>query len=84
MHHINGKGEDAGVVYSEMQARENTAGDLIALQCVLCVMIVMLQLMFRLQRALYPESSAYRSETGGLMAKLRVLTAQQSTLSSQV
>ena len=62
VHHINGKGEDAGVVYSEMQARENTAGDLIALQ---------------LQRALYPESSAYRSETGGLMAKLRVLTAQQ-------
>jgi Zn-dependent M16 (insulinase) family peptidase len=32
VHHINGKGEDAGVVYSEMQARENTAGDLIALK----------------------------------------------------
>ena len=32
VHHINGKGDDAGVVYSEMQARENQAGDLIALQ----------------------------------------------------
>jgi len=27
---------------------------------------------------LYPPSSAYRSETGGLMSMLRVLTAQQS------
>lgn len=32
VHHINGAGEDAGVVYSEMQARENSAGDLMALQ----------------------------------------------------
>ena len=24
MHHVNGVGEDAGVVYCEMQARENT------------------------------------------------------------
>lgn len=31
VYHINGKGEDAGVVYSEMQARENQAGDLMAL-----------------------------------------------------
>ena len=35
VHHINGAGEDAGVVYSEMQARENSAGDLMALQYVL-------------------------------------------------
>ncbi|ORY30613.1 cytoplasm protein, partial [Naematelia encephala] len=62
VHHINGKGEDAGVVYSEMQARENQSGDLMALE---------------LQRSLYPPSSAYRSETGGLLANLRVLTAQQ-------
>ena len=27
VHHINGEGEDAGVVYCEMQARENTAED---------------------------------------------------------
>jgi Zn-dependent M16 (insulinase) family peptidase len=32
IHHINGAGEDAGVVYSEMQARENQSGDLMALQ----------------------------------------------------
>ncbi|OXG18692.1 cytoplasmic protein [Cryptococcus neoformans Tu401-1] len=62
VYHINGAGEDAGVVYSEMQARENTAGDLMALEG---------------QRSLYPPNSAYRSETGGLMHKLRVLTAQQ-------
>jgi len=32
VHHINGAGEDAGVVYSEMQARENQSGDLMALR----------------------------------------------------
>jgi Zn-dependent M16 (insulinase) family peptidase len=32
VHHINGAGEDAGVVFSEMQARENQSGDLMALQ----------------------------------------------------
>jgi len=31
VHHINGAGDDAGVVYSEMQGRENQAGDLMAL-----------------------------------------------------
>ncbi|GFZ50626.1 hypothetical protein JCM24511_08384 [Saitozyma sp. JCM 24511] len=62
VHHINGAGEDAGVVYSEMQARENQSGDLMALE---------------MQRKLYPSTSAYRSETGGLMAMLRVLTAEQ-------
>lgn len=35
-------------------------------------------MILRHQRALYPESSAYRSETGGLLKMLRVLTAQQS------
>ncbi|EAU93061.2 cytoplasmic protein [Coprinopsis cinerea okayama7 len=62
VHHINGKGEDSGVVYSEMQGRENTPGDLMAL---------------KLQRLLHPLGSAYRSETGGLMEALRVLTPQQ-------
>lgn len=27
VHHINGDGDDAGVVYCEMQARENTCDD---------------------------------------------------------
>ncbi|KAF9240861.1 Metalloenzyme, LuxS/M16 peptidase-like protein [Melanogaster broomeanus] len=62
VHHINPKGEDAGVVYSEMQGRQNTSGDLMAL---------------RSQRILYPPGSAYRSETGGLMEALRVLTVEQ-------
>jgi Zn-dependent M16 (insulinase) family peptidase len=32
--HINEKGQDAGVVYSEMQGRQHTAPDLIDLACV--------------------------------------------------
>ncbi|KAI6005289.1 Metalloenzyme, LuxS/M16 peptidase-like protein [Pisolithus orientalis] len=62
VYHINGKGEDAGVVYSEMQGRQNTSADLMAL----CS-----------QRTLYPVGSAYRSETGGLMEALRLLTVEQ-------
>ncbi|KAG6337340.1 hypothetical protein ID866_1765 [Astraeus odoratus] len=62
VHHINGRGEDAGVVYSEMQGRQNTSADLMAL----CS-----------QRTLYPVGSAYRSETGGLMEALRKLTVEQ-------
>lgn len=62
VHHIDPKGQDSGVVYSEMQGRENTSGDLMAL---------------RLQRLLDPPGSAYRSETGGLMEALRVLTVDQ-------
>ncbi|KAH9818516.1 zinc metalloprotease [Melampsora americana] len=62
VYHINGKGEDAGVVYAEMQGRENSSADLMTL---------------RSQREIYPETSAYRSETGGEMAALRVLTVDQ-------
>ncbi|KAF8807490.1 hypothetical protein BYT27DRAFT_7189561 [Phlegmacium glaucopus] len=62
VHHIDPKGHDSGVVYSEMQGRENTSGDLMAL---------------RLQRVLDRPGSGYRSETGGLMDALRVLTPEQ-------
>ncbi|KAF9069136.1 Metalloenzyme, LuxS/M16 peptidase-like protein [Rhodocollybia butyracea] len=62
VHHLDGKGHDSGVVYSEMQGRENTSGDLMAL---------------RMQRLLDPPGSAYRSETGGLMQALRKLTVEQ-------
>ncbi|KAJ7169964.1 Metalloenzyme, LuxS/M16 peptidase-like protein [Mycena filopes] len=62
VHHIDPKGQDSGVVYSEMQGRENTSGDLMGL---------------RLQRLLDPPGNAYRSETGGLMEALRVLTVEQ-------
>ncbi|CAK3841356.1 related to metalloprotease 1 [Lecanosticta acicola] len=59
VHHIDGTGHDAGVVYSEMQGRENTPGDLIELQ----------------RRVLmYPEGNGFRSETGGMTKELRVLT----------
>ncbi|WVO17244.1 hypothetical protein L204_104936 [Cryptococcus depauperatus] len=61
VYYINDVGEDAGVVYSEIQASENSAPDLMALEG---------------QRTLYSPTSAYRSQTGGLMHKLRVLTAQ--------
>ncbi|KAH8731503.1 zinc metalloprotease-like protein [Phaeosphaeriaceae sp. PMI808] len=62
VHHIDGKGEDAGVVYSEMQGRENLQGDLMDLQ---------------MRRLLYPEGVGYRYETGGMMKALRVLTAER-------
>ncbi|CAH2104836.1 unnamed protein product [Euphydryas editha] len=58
VHHIDGDGEDAGVVYCEMQGRENTADS----RCEL-----------RLQRAMYP-NSGYSSETGGIMKNLRTST----------
>ncbi|KAM0793479.1 hypothetical protein ACM66B_000920 [Microbotryomycetes sp. NB124-2] len=62
VHNINGKGEDSGVVYSEMQGRENGSGDLMQL---------------RLQRTLYGKKNALRSETGGMMEALRVLKVEE-------
>ncbi|KAF2876110.1 zinc metalloprotease-like protein [Massariosphaeria phaeospora] len=62
VHHIDGKGEDAGVVYSEMQGRQNLQGDLMDLQ---------------MRRRLYPEGDGFRYETGGLMEALRVLTPER-------
>uniref|UniRef100_A0A224ZBQ4 Zn dependent peptidase n=1 Tax=Rhipicephalus zambeziensis TaxID=60191 RepID=A0A224ZBQ4_9ACAR len=62
VHHVNGEGEDAGVVYCEMQARENTGESL-------C--------MLHLLRTLYPAPCGYRYETGGLMRNLRESTNNQ-------
>jgi len=62
VHHIDGNGEDAGVVYSEMQGRQNLQGDLMDL---------------KVRRLLYPEGDGFRMETGGLMENLRVLTAER-------
>ena len=50
MHHISGEGEDAGVVYSEMQARENDGKELVHME---------------LLRAIYPGKCGYKSNTGG-------------------
>ncbi|XP_028177355.1 uncharacterized protein C05D11.1-like [Ostrinia furnacalis] len=58
VHHIDGDGEDAGVVYCEMQGRENNADS----RCEL-----------RLLRAMYPDSG-YSAETGGIMNNLRTST----------
>ncbi|XP_041971152.1 uncharacterized protein C05D11.1-like [Aricia agestis] len=61
VHHIDGDGEDAGVVYCEMQGRENTADS----RCEL-----------KLQRAMYP-NNGYSSETGGIMKNLRESTTNK-------
>jgi len=61
VHHINGEGKDAGVVYSEMQGRQNQQMDLMELAK---------------QRLTFPDGSGYRSETGGLMEALRVLKVE--------
>ncbi|XP_052223206.1 uncharacterized protein C05D11.1-like isoform X7 [Dreissena polymorpha] len=66
VHHINGEGEDAGVVYCEMQARENSGESLTHLE--MC-------------RAMYPGRCGYRSETGGIMKNLRESTSHQKVCS---
>ena len=62
VHHINGEGQDAGVVYSEMQGTENKSYNLTDLEAV---------------RKLYPEGVGFRYKTGGMMGALRVLTADR-------
>lgn len=58
VHHIDQNGEDAGVVYCEMQARENSMND---------------RMQRRLQHLIYPQESGYQHEAGGLMENLRTL-----------
>lgn len=62
VHHIDGEGNDAGVVYSEMQALQNTAQELIDL---------------RTKRIIYPEGVGFRYETGGMLERLRELSADR-------
>ncbi len=62
VHHIDGDGNDAGVVYSEMQGLQNTASELIEL---------------RAKRIIYPERNGFRYETGGMLEQLRNLTAER-------
>ncbi|KAE9963138.1 hypothetical protein BLS_009605 [Venturia inaequalis] len=62
VHHIDGTGHDAGVVYSEMQGVQNTQSELMELQA---------------KRLLYPEGNGFRYETGGMMEALRVLSADR-------
>ncbi|KAL1840370.1 hypothetical protein VTJ49DRAFT_543 [Mycothermus thermophilus] len=60
--HIDGEGNDAGVVYSEMQGVQNNGPELMDRAA---------------RRLLYPENVGFRYETGGMMEALRVLTAQR-------
>ena len=62
VHHVDGTGHDAGVVYSEMQGVQNTQSELMEL---------------RSKRLVYPEGVGFRYETGGMMEQLRVLTADR-------
>lgn len=62
VHHIDGEGNDAGVVYSEMQGVQNNGGELMDLAA---------------RRLLYPQDVGFRYETGGQMEQLRVLTADR-------
>ncbi|KAK3060347.1 hypothetical protein LTS18_008746, partial [Coniosporium uncinatum] len=60
--HVDGTGQDAGVVYSEMQGVQNEQSELMELQA---------------RRHLYPKGDGFRYETGGMMEQLRVLTADR-------
>ncbi|KAL4890916.1 Metalloenzyme, LuxS/M16 peptidase-like protein [Aspergillus ambiguus] len=62
VHHIDGTGNDAGVVYSEMQGVQNNSAELIDLTA---------------RRLTYPPGVGFRYETGGMMEQLRVLTADR-------
>jgi Zn-dependent M16 (insulinase) family peptidase len=62
VHHVNGEGNDAGVVYSEMQGVEHTSTEIMDI---------------RARRLLYPENVGFRYETGGMTDPLRVLTADR-------
>ena len=60
--HIDGEGNDAGVVYSEMQGVQNTADELMRLKA---------------KRIMYPDKNGFRYETGGMLEQLRELTPAQ-------
>ncbi|KAI5736858.1 hypothetical protein M8J76_007821 [Diaphorina citri] len=62
VHHITGEGKDGGVVYCEMQGRENTGESRVNLELV---------------REMYPGHCGYKSETGGIMSNLRDSTTNE-------
>lgn len=59
VHHINGDGDDAGVVYSEMQGVEHKPSNMIY---------------FDLIKQIYPGNSSYTVQTGGKLKELREST----------
>ncbi|XP_031827679.1 uncharacterized protein C05D11.1 [Nomia melanderi] len=59
VHHINGKGDDAGVVYCEMQGKENIGEHLVYIE---------------MSRAMFPGHCGYKSNFGGALENLREST----------
>ncbi|GAA5957136.1 hypothetical protein JCM3765_005417 [Sporobolomyces pararoseus] len=62
IYHVNGKGEEGGALFTELQEKEGSRAELMALAQ---------------QRALYNDSNAYRYDTGGTLTQLRGLMLQQ-------
>ena len=62
VHHVDGEGNDAGVVYSEMQDRENSAE---------------LLMFSKAKRLLYADGVGFRYDTFGISSSLRALTADR-------
>ncbi|KND91781.1 Uncharacterized protein TOPH_03509 [Tolypocladium ophioglossoides CBS 100239] len=60
--HIDGEGNDAGVIYSEMQAVQFRSAEIMDLKA---------------RRLIYPEDVGFRYETGGMTDALRVLTPER-------
>lgn len=66
VHHVNGEGEDSGVVYCEMQGCENS-GETRVHNAML--------------RSMYPGTCGYKSVTGGLLKNLRESTTNEKVRS---
>lgn len=56
VYHTTGEGTDAGVVYAEIQSKENTSAD---------------KTYTELSRLIYPPESGYHYQTGGVLKNLR-------------
>ncbi|KAK0087176.1 hypothetical protein PV325_001628 [Microctonus aethiopoides] len=65
VHHITGDGEDHGVIYCEMQSKENCGENLSCTE---------------LLRAIYPGKCGYKSVTGGLLENLRESTTNDKVI----
>ncbi|XP_050435416.1 uncharacterized protein C05D11.1-like isoform X2 [Adelges cooleyi] len=62
VHHVTSEGKDGGVVYCEMQGRENSGESIIN---------------YDLLNRLYPGECGYKSATGGIMKNLRESTTNE-------
>jgi Zn-dependent M16 (insulinase) family peptidase len=66
VYHVNGEGEDAGVVYSEMQSCENEDETIVERA---------------IHKLMYPNSDCgYRYETGGALKNLRTTTTHAKVI----